>query len=176
MRCKDIIDEYSIDKATKIIAGGEERYISVYNGLSEISDLATIIAIHDGARLLVLPEDIKAVVQATIEHDAAILGVKVKDTIKRADELNKVIDTPNRNSLWTIQTPQVFRTHIIKDAYNKYLKDIKDDKTMDIATDDSMIVEKAGYTIKIVEGSYSNIKITTPEDLKFAETILSSRL
>ena len=174
--CKDIINEFNMDKVTKIVAGGNERYESIYNGLNEINELTTIVAIHDGARLLVLPEDIEAAVETAIEQDSAVLGVRVKDTIKYADKNNNIIDTPDRNNLWVIQTPQVFRTHIIKDSYEKYFHDLNDGLINEIVTDDSMVVERAGYKVKIVEGNYSNIKITTPEDLSFAEAILNTRL
>lgn len=167
--CKEIIDDLQLTKVKKIITGGKERKDSVYNGLKEISSTATLVAVHDGARPLILPEYIEMTVMEAVEYNAAALGVRVKDTIKVVDEHGMIINTPDRSSLWAVQTPQVFRTDILKKAYQYTLENGIN------ATDDCMLVEQIGCKVKMVEGSYDNIKITTPEDIFVAESILECK-
>ncbi len=164
--CKEIVEDFNIKKAKKIIVGGKERYNSVYNGLQEIDKRTNIVAVHDGARPLIKPEDINFVIDMAYNYDAAILGVKVNDTIKTVNDDNCVMNTPERDKLWTIQTPQAFKLEILNKAYEKAIENNI------FSTDDSMLVEQIGYTVKVVEGSYSNIKITNPEDIIFAEALL----
>lgn len=162
---KNIITKYGY-KNIKIAFGGKERQDSVYNGLKEIGKDCKIVLIHDGARPFVTNEIIEKSIKYAKEYKAAIVGVPVKDTIKIINKNNDVCETPNRNTLCSIQTPQVFEYSLIMEAYEKSKKE------QYYGTDDSMLMEYLGYNVKVVEGSYNNIKITTPEDLKIAEEIL----
>lgn len=152
----------------KITAGGKERQESVYNGLMTISDNTEFVLIHDAARPFVSEKDINKLIEATIIYGACVLGVKVKDTIKIADEENYICNTPDRNKLWAIQTPQGFKKDIILEAHKK----AKEDNY--IGTDDGVLAERLGYRVKIIEGNYENIKITTAEDLLIGETIIKN--
>ena len=161
----NIIDKYGY-KNIKIAFGGPERQDSVYNGLKVLDKNCEIVLIHDGARPFVTDEIIEKSIKCAQKYNCAIVGVPVKDTIKIVNENNYVCDTPNRNTLWSIQTPQVFDYSLIMNAHEKAKADEY------YGTDDSMLMEYLGYDVKVVEGSYNNIKITTPEDLKIAEEIL----
>ena len=162
---ENIINKYGY-KNIKIAFGGKERQDSVYNGLKEVDKNCGIVLIHDGARPFVTNEIIEKSIKCAQKYNCAIVGIPVKDTIKIVNENNDVCNTPDRNTLWSIQTPQVFEYSLIMKAHEK----AKDDKYY--GTDDSMLIEYLGYNVKVVEGSYDNIKITTPEDLKVAEEIL----
>ena len=162
---ENIINKYGY-KNLKIAFGGKERQDSVYNGLQEVDKNCSIVLIHDGARPFVTNEIIEKSIKCAQKYNCAIVGIPVKDTIKIVNENNDVCNTPNRNTLWSIQTPQVFDYSLIMKAHEK----AKNDKYY--GTDDSMLMEYLGYNVKVVEGSYDNIKITTPEDLKVAEEIL----
>lgn len=162
---ENIIDKYEY-KNIKIAFGGKERQDSVYNGLKALDKNCEIVLIHDGARPFVTDEIIEKSIECAQKYSCAIVGVPVKDTIKIVNENNDVCNTPSRNTLWSIQTPQVFDYSLIMKAHEK----AKVDKYY--GTDDSMLMEYLGYNVKVVEGSYNNIKITTPEDLKIAEEIL----
>lgn len=161
----NVINKYGFNNI-KIAYGGNERQDSVYNGIKKLNNNCDVILVHDGARPFVTGDIIKNSIEEAKKHNAVVVGVKVKDTIKMVSEDGNIIDTPNRNFLWSVQTPQVFKYDIITKAYadayngNYY------------GTDDAMLVERIGYNVKMVEGSYDNIKITTPEDLKFGEQIL----
>ena len=161
----NIIDKYGY-KNIKIAFGGNERQDSVYNGLKALDKNCEIVLIHDGARPFVTNEIIEKSIECAQKYNCAIVGVPVKDTIKIVNENNDVYDTPNRNTLWSIQTPQVFDYSLIMKAHEKAKADEY------YGTDDSMLMEYLGYNVKVVEGSYNNIKITTPEGLKIAEEIL----
>ena len=162
---ENIIKKYDY-KNIKIVFGGKERQDSVYNGLKEVDKKCEIVLIHDGARPFVTNEIIEKSIECAQKNSCAIVGVPVKDTIKIVSENKNVLDTPNRSTLWSIQTPQVFDYSLIMKAHKK----AKDNRYY--GTDDSMLMEYMGYNVKVVEGSYNNIKITTPEDLKIAEEIL----
>lgn len=158
---KEIVARYGFQKVKKVVAGGRERYHSVYEGLKAI-DNTDYVYIHDGARPFVTNEILERVRKEVEQYKACVVGMTVKDTIKIAGKDNIVKDTPNRNMVWQIQTPQTFSYALVKEAYDKLMKN-EDDSI----TDDAMVVEKMlQYPIKLVEGSYENIKITTPEDLK----------
>lgn len=167
MLCKEIIDILELKKVTQIVTGGKERQDSVSNGLREVNDKAVLVAIHDGARPLIQPEEIEMTIQAAIQHRAAALGVRVKDTIKLVDEDSNIIKTLDRSKLWAVHTPQVFEIELLKEAQRRAFEEGI------YATDDCMLVERMGVKVKMVEGRYENIKITTPEDLFTAEAILS---
>lgn len=164
---EEIIKRYGLRKISKVIGGGKERQDSVYKGLLAIKDECDIVLIHDGARPFVQEKMIMETINIARERGAAIVAVPVKDTIKRVNPRQEVIDTPNRKELWSVQTPQTFQYSLLKKAYDKI-----QDKNI-IITDDAMAVEGLGHPVKIVEGSYENIKITTPEDLIIAERILN---
>lgn len=149
----------------KTTIGGKERQESVYNGLKAMSDNAEIVLIHDGARPFIYEEDINKMIEASSIYGACVMGVKVKDTIKIVDEEGYIVSTPERSKLWSIQTPQGFKRDIIIEAHKK----AKEDNY--IGTDDGVLVERLGHRVRIIEGSYENIKITTAEDLLFGETI-----
>jgi len=157
-----ILSEYKKVKA--IVKGGENRSQSVKNGLAKAT--GDVACIHDGARALVLLEDVEKVLLAQEEFGAASLGVKCKDTLKQADEKGFISGTLDREYVYNIQTPQVFNLSEIKEMYERFPGSF---------TDDCALAEKAGKPVKIVEGSYDNIKITTPDDMEIAEKILAKR-
>lgn len=166
---REIIEKYGIQKIKQIVTGGKERYHSVYEGLKAAGG-ADYVLIHDGARPFVDQGMILRSMEAVKEYQACIVGMPVKDTIKIADRDNFAIDTPDRQQLWQIQTPQTFSYKMIYEAYKQMLM-VEDDKI----TDDAMVLERiTGQRVKVIEGSYRNIKITTPEDLIAAEAYQKS--
>lgn len=160
-------DELKTYKVTKIIAGGERRQDSVYQGLSRLDSDTKIVLIHDAVRPLVKKDEIEAVIKRTEEKGAAILASPMKLTVKKVNSSLEIIETVPRNDLWMAQTPQGFKRDLILKAYEK----IKDTKAE--LTDDAEVVERAGHTVEVVPGSYDNIKITTREDLRLAELLLA---
>ena len=165
---KQIVEKYGFSKVTGIVTGGKERYDSVYNGLCAAD--CDYVLIHDGARPLVNTDIIERTIDAVKKYDACTTGMPVKDTIKRSDEEGMVADTLPRKSLWQIQTPQAFRYSIIKDAHER-LRNGENDFCE--VTDDSMLVEQmSGCRVKLIEGDYKNIKVTTPEDIVLAGAFL----
>jgi len=163
--CKDeIVSKYGIGKVKKIVQGGAERYHSVWNGLQEVDDEGYVF-IHDGARPFVDEEILTRAYKDVQKCKACVIGMPVKDTIKLADRDGFVNETPERSLLWMIQTPQVFESGLVKKAYALLMEQ----KSIQV-TDDAMVVEQMlGHKVKLTEGSYENIKITTPEDLDIAE-------
>ena len=164
---KEIVDKYGISKVKAIVEGGKERYHSVFEGLKQTSD-ADYVLIHDGARPFVNQDIIRRCMQEVQKYQACGVGMPVKDTIKIADEEGYAKQTPDRKNVWMIQTPQTFSYALIYEAYEEMLK------TEDTAiTDDAMVLERIkGKKSKLIEGSYRNIKITTPEDLLIANVYL----
>lgn len=170
---KHIVDKYNFKKVVKIVEGGSERYESVYNGLCLIED-SGIVAVHDSARPLIDTETIDKSIECAKLHGACVVGVPVKDTIKVVDN-NTVTDTPPRSALWTAQTPQTFRYEIIKKAYDR-MNAIGKAQKNNAMTDDAMIVnEYADMPAVMTEGTYRNIKITTPEDIVIAEALVQTQ-
>ncbi len=160
---EEIIEKYHMKKVSKIMQGGAERYHSVWNGLQEAMD--GYVFIHDGARPFVTEDILQRAYETVQTEKACVVGMPVKDTIKIADENKYAKETPNRSYVWMIQTPQVFSADIVKEAYRLLMQ-----QEIIQVTDDAMVVESVlGHKVKLVEGSYENIKITTPEDLKIAE-------
>ena len=160
----DIVKQYGFDKVTKILTGGAERYHSVWNALQEVEE-GGYVFIHDGARPFVDEEIIARAYDEVCAYGACVVGMPVKDTIKQADENGYVAGTPDRDRLWMVQTPQVFSTELVKGAYRMLMRE-----TYIHVTDDAMVVETMlGHPVKLVCGSYENIKITTPEDLDIGE-------
>ena len=171
--CKEeIVDKYGFTKVTNVIAGGKERYDSVYAGLCACSEIpCDYVFIHDGARPFITEEILERGLHKVKETGACVIGMPSKDTIKLADEDGFVKETPDRKSAWIIQTPQIFSYSLIRNAHESIRR-----KDMSSITDDAMVVEQeTGVKVALAEGSYQNIKITTPEDLLIAEAFLNLR-
>jgi len=164
---KEVLGQFFPNKEIKIAIGGKERQESVYNGLKKIEDKGKnhVVLIHDGARPFINVELINSSIDEVIKNKAVGVGVPVKDTIKVV-EGDYIKNTPPRNTLWSIQTPQSFCKELILEAHRRAVEENY------FGTDDCMLVERLGHPIKMIMGSYSNIKITTPEDLILGETIL----
>ena len=168
---KEIVEKYNLKKIKNVVAGGSERYESVYNGLKEVT--GNIVLIHDGARPLINNEIIERSIEGTIKSDACVVGVPVKDTIKRANKEGYIIDTPNRSELWITQTPQSFKTDLVKMAYKKMKEELEKGNTTLNVTDDAMVVEEfTTNQVRFVQGDHKNIKVTTPEDIDIAELFI----
>ena len=163
---ENIIERYSFKKVKRIVSGGKERQDSVYNGLRAIEH-CNVVLIHDGARPFVEDRIIEEGIEWAEKYGAAACGVKPKDTIKVIDSCGFSDHTLNREELFCVQTPQCFRYDTILKAH-EYIKD----KGL-IVTDDTRAVELIGHKVFLYEGSYENIKITTPEDLVFAENLIA---
>lgn len=167
---EEIVKKFSFNKVRRIVAGGKERYDSVENGIKACDKRNQIIMIHDGARPFVTNAMILSSISAARRYKACTVGMPVKDTIKVVDAEGFGIDTPDRSSLYMIQTPQTFDRSVIQEAYSRMRTDSKGN-----VTDDTMLVEKyLDQKVKVIEGSYSNIKITTPDDIPLAEAILGA--
>jgi 2-C-methyl-D-erythritol 4-phosphate cytidylyltransferase len=164
VRCREIIAEEKYSKPIEVCAGGKRRQDSVAMGLAKL-DKCDWVVIHDGARPLLTKALIEGGLEAAKETWAAVAAVPVTDTIKTAGDDRIVRQTPPRQNLWAVQTPQVFRVDIIYRAYQKAKGD---------ATDDASLVEKLGYKVKLYMGAYDNIKITTTNDMLIAEALLKS--
>ena len=164
---KEIVEACDFRKVRAVIPGGKERYLSVYEGLKAAAGTDYVL-IHDGARPFVNQDIIRRCMLEVPEYQACVVGMPVKDTIKIADEGGYAKQTPDRKNVWMIQTPQTFSYALIYEAYEEMLK------TEDAAiTDDAMVLERTkGKKSKLIEGSYRNIKITTPEDLLIANVYL----
>lgn len=157
-------------KVRELVAGGETRQASVFSGLRALSDDVDFVVIHDGVRPFINDKIIFECLEAAAEWGAAVSAVPVKETIKVANEELFVDHTPQRDQLWQVQTPQVFRKSLIVEAHKKAIHDRID------APDDAALVENLGSLVKLVMGSYKNVKLTTPEDLRIAETLLNDRI
>jgi 2-C-methyl-D-erythritol 4-phosphate cytidylyltransferase len=166
--CREILLPYFTELNPVLVAGGNERQDSVFNGLQAVEPSCRIVCIHDGARPLTPPLLFDRVLQAAARHGAALAAVPVKDTVKRVNEDGVVVETPVRKSLWLAQTPQAFRLDWLLDAYRRA------DAEKWYATDDAALLERYGYAVQVVEGDYRNLKITTPEDLILAGALLEA--
>lgn len=164
---KEILEKYSITKVSAIVEGGAERYDSVIAGLSACSDCKYVL-IHDGARPCITEEIIDRSLDAVRKYDACVVGMPSKDTVKIADDQGFISVTPPRKNVWNIQTPQVFSYELIYNAYQTMQR-----KGMAGVTDDAMVIELLDAAkIRLVEGSYENIKVTTPDDIKVLGNLL----
>jgi len=163
----DLVREYGFTRVRQIVAGGENRQESVRNGVAACSEKADYYAIHDGARPLVTAEIIEECIAAAQAHGAAAAGVPVKDTIKVASPDGFIRNTPDRTELFAIQTPQVFASELYKRAMETAHRAGK------TYTDDCQLVEATGHHVFISRGDYANLKITTPEDLAIAGTLVN---
>lgn len=167
---RHVVDRYNLTKVLQIVPGGAERQHSVMNGLTELEHHARptdIVLIHDGVRPFIDEQILRLAYETACEAGGALVAVPVKDTIKTIKN-GIVLATPDRSNLWQAQTPQAFRLNLLHNAYSQA---VKDNFT---GTDDCSLVERIGGKIKIVNGSYRNIKITTPEDLILAEAFLAN--
>ena len=190
--CKEnIVQKYGFTKIRKIVAGGKERYHSVHRGLLAAGELLHALAekaasgeheeaciyIHDGARPLITEEILVRARESVEKYGSGVVGMPVKDTIKLADEDGFVASTPKRSLVWQVQTPQCFVFSKIMSAYSTLIGKEKELLEQGITiTDDAMVVELLdGSRVKLVEGSYENIKITTPEDMGVAERFLEEQ-
>ncbi len=167
--CKrDFVDKYAFTKVTSVVAGGKERYDSVYNGLQCVSRACDYVFIHDGARPMVNEQIIQRGYESVCAYGATVAGVPSKDTVKILDENGCAKETPDRSKVWNIQTPQIFEKKLITEAYGKMME-----LPHDQVTDDAMVVETyMNAKVKVYHASYENIKITTPEDLGVAGLFL----
>lgn len=166
---EEIVKKENIGKLKCIALGGQTRQQSVYNGLLAVSRDAEIVAIHDGARCFITPDVITKTVNEALLHGAAAAGCRLHDTLKVSSKDGFITDTLNRDEVWRIQTPQTFQYNLILKAHKAAIADSF------VGTDDCILAERHGIPIKIVDGGFDNIKITTQEDLLFAEGILASR-
>ncbi len=169
---REIVRKYGFKKPVLVVEGGQERQQSVYNGLKALVRFGDVdlVVIHDGVRPLVTGQMIQDSICAADRYGAAVVGVPVKDTIKKVDNEQFVMCTPERSELWLVQTPQTFKYHLIWEAHEKALQDGF------CGTDDAILVERLGHPVKMVMGSYCNIKITTREDLILAREFIAGGL
>lgn len=165
---QSLLKEFGIHKVSSLVTGGKERQDSVYNGLMAVHSMDGIVLVHDAARPFIRIETIHNLVHAASKEGGSIVAVPVKDTIKKAAN-SMVAETVERSSLWAVQTPQAFRVSVLLEAHNKAMRE------QFIGTDESSLVERIPHPVSIIEGDYDNIKLTTPEDLYFAEAILRKR-
>src|SRR4030043_674948 len=166
---KEIVEKYRFQKVAKIVPGGKWRQESVKNGIDALPKDADIVAIHDGVRPLVTQAMIENSIHSAVRYGAGVLAIPVKETIKMSNPDGTVLKTLDRESLWQVQTPQTFQVNVIKEAYYKAAEDAF------IGTDDASLVERLGVKVHILPGSYTNIKITTPEDLILAHLFLKMK-
>ncbi|MEY8321038.1 2-C-methyl-D-erythritol 4-phosphate cytidylyltransferase [Lachnospiraceae bacterium 46-61] len=162
----NIVKREGFQKVSAIVEGGKERQNSVYAGICAVNKKAEIITVHDGVRPFVKVDDITKTIITAQQKGACVLGVKAKDTIKICNVENQIVTTPERNFVWYIQTPQTFQKQLLIKAFEKAGKENF------IGTDESVLVERDGTTVFVVEGSYENIKITTPDDIVVGEAYL----
>lgn len=160
---EDIIQAFDFPKTWKVIAGGNQRQDSVYEGMKQLPSSCTLVCVHDAVRPFIKPEQVEALFAHAEKTGAVILAARVKDTLKRANEENHITATVDRSSLWRAQTPQVFQFSLLKKAF----EDAYANKVY--GTDDATLVERLGHVVSLFEGNDFNLKLTTPEDLEIAE-------
>jgi 2-C-methyl-D-erythritol 4-phosphate cytidylyltransferase len=167
---EEVIDPYPLKKVLRLVPGGKERQDSVYHALKVLKKEAVeldVILVHDAARPLVDPAQVRKVLAAARRHGGAILGIPCQDTLKRVNSRGEVVATVDRQELWQVQTPQAFQAALLWRAYQKAME------RGFYATDEAALVEALGETVVVVLGTCLNLKITTPDDLKMAEAILA---
>jgi len=169
---RELLGASAFGKVYRVVEGGAERVYSVKNGLGALAKETEYVAVHDGVRCLITPDIIERAVASARLSGAAVVAVPVEDTIKVVSDYGMVESTPDRRTLWRVQTPQVFRRDVLTKAYSRFTANPKGD----FPTDDSTLVERLGQSVSIVRGSTENLKITMPFDLRVAEQILLSRL
>lgn len=167
-KVSEFCKKYKINKIKKIVAGGKERQDSIFNALLHVPETVKIVGVQDGVRPFISLKYIEKSYEKLIKNneiDGIVVGVPVKDTIKKIDEEGKIIETPNREKLFAAQTPQIFRKNILSRSYEVAKKECF------LGTDDSSLVERIGGRVEVILGSYGNIKITTQEDLLFLKKV-----
>lgn len=164
-----MVEAFDFNKVSQIVAGGQERQDSIYRGLQSLPEECDLVVVHDGARPLVTPQILTEAIKEAQLSKASVVAVPVKDTIKQVNREGFVEKTLNRAELVSVQTPQVFKKEIILKAYEEAFK-----KGI-YGTDDASLVELWGIKVKVVMGSYENIKITTPEDIELALSLIRGR-
>jgi 2-C-methyl-D-erythritol 4-phosphate cytidylyltransferase len=166
---KEIVEKYGFQKVSKIVPGGKRRQDSAKNGIDALPKDADIVAIHDGVRPLVTQTMIEDSIQSAARYGAVVFATPVKETIKMSKPDGTVLKTLDRESLWQIQTPQTFQVDVIREAHSRAMEDGF------VGTDDASLVERMGGKVHILPGSYTNIKITTLEDLWVANLFLKMK-
>ncbi len=164
---RDVVERYGFKKVVGVIPGGKERQDSVRLALDMLPDSCNMVVVHDGVRPFITAELVESVLSAASTEGAAVAGVPVKDTIKEVSS-GIVIRTVPRERLWSVQTPQAFRTDLLREAHEKAHGEGF------YGTDDAALLERLGYSVAMVKGSFDNIKITTPEDMVFGEAIITA--
>ena len=164
-----IVDRHGLSKVVKILPGGQERQDSVRNAVEALDGDVKIVMVHDAVRPFISEGLIRQIVAEAAAEGAAIVAVPAKDTVKICDEANRVIHTPDRGRVWLTQTPQAFRREIIVHAYEAAYRENF------YGTDDAGLVERTGVAVKVIPGTYDNIKITTPDDLVLAEVLMKKK-
>lgn len=159
----EIVKREKFKKISAVVEGGKERQDSVYAGICAANKNAEIIVVHDGVRPFVTVEDIERTIVTAQQKGACVLGVKAKDTVKICNEKNEIVTTPPRNLVWYIQTPQAFQKDLLLRAFKRA------ERENFVGTDESVLVERDGNVVFVVEGHYENIKITTPDDMVIGE-------
>jgi len=170
-RCQYLLgtDPHTREQSYILETGGASRQQSVNRGLEKISSDCNVVVIHDGARPFVSPELIDRVIEEASTRNAVVVGVPVRDTIKVVSKDRQILSTPARDCIWEIQTPQAFERSLILQAHQAAQRNEHD------ATDDASLVERLGKPVYLIDGERTNIKITLPEDLLFAEALVASR-
>jgi 2-C-methyl-D-erythritol 4-phosphate cytidylyltransferase len=166
---REIVERFGFAKVSRTVAGGAERQDSVRTGLDVLDEEDGIVVIHDGVRPLVSREMIEASIEGAVRFGAVVMAVPSKETIKRVDGEGRVLETLDRKVLWQIQTPQTFRTAVLREAYRRSTE------VGFRGTDDASLVERLGIEVRVLPGDYANIKITTPEDLLVADRLIRER-
>lgn len=166
-RCREWVRQYGLHKVQAVVVGGHDRQESVYRGLEHIQ--SDWVMVHDGVRPFITEQHMEQCLEAAQRDGASVLAVPVKDTIKQVDQQFHITGTPDRSTLWAIQTPQTFRSTDLRNAHRQA------EEQQFRGTDDAMLVERLGIPVTVVEGSYSNIKLTTPDDLDYAAYLLTHK-
>ena len=165
---REMVERAHLKKVAKVVAGGKERQDSVRLGF-EALPACDFVIVHDGVRPLVTRDIIERILDGAVRFGSCVAALPVKETTKRVGADHLILETIDRDSLWSVQTPQAFRTPIFRQAIEKSVRDGF------LGTDESMLVERLGEKVQVVEGSPFNIKVTVPEDLKIAEAYLKMR-
>lgn len=168
-RSSEYISRYKLHKVNTVLTGGSERQASVYQGLLALDPEVEWVLVHDGVRPFVTREEASDCLEAARKHGAAVVAVPAKDTVKIVEPDGRIASTPDRSTVWSIQTPQAFR---VRDLVAAHELAMQENFT---GTDDAMLVERTGQPVYVVRGGYHNLKITTPEDLEWAEYRLKAR-
>lgn len=162
----DLVREYDLNKVATVVRGGGSRQESVFAGVGAVTAETKYLAIHDGARPLIRRIDIENCIRDAIKYRAAALGAEIRDTVKRTDSDGFIRSTLDRRNLYAIQTPQIFEIGLYRQIMEAAMEKGEE------YTDDCQLAESAGYRVHVTKGSFSNLKITTPEDLDLAESLL----